>query len=160
LQLYHNINLEGQKLKFLVINGPNMNMLGKREKEIYGTMTLDEIYEKTKSSADTLGDEVEFFQSSSEGGIIDAIHGSEGNFDGIIINPAGYSHYSVAVLDALKAVRIPAIEVHMSNIFSREESRKTMVTAAGCIGIIAGLGWAVYTAALYALHWYIINNRR
>lgn len=138
-------------MKFLVINGPNMNMLGKREKDIYGNASLDDIYRQVSAYAGSLGINVEFFQSNIEGEIINKIHSSEGEFDGLIINPAALTHYSIALLDALKSVSMPVVEVHMTNIFSREEFRRNTVTAAGCIGIISGFGKDVYTLALNAL---------
>jgi len=146
-------------MKFLIVNGPNMNMLGIREKEKYGTLTLGNIYEEVHNLADKLEVEVEFFQSNVEGEIINKIHSSINNIDGIIINPAGFTYYSVAILDALNSVNIPAIEVHMTNIFAREEFRRKTVTAQGCIGVIAGFGKEVYSLAVRALY-AILNDRR
>lgn len=146
-------------MKFLVINGPNMNMLGVREKENYGTSTLEDINREVKRAAEKRKIEIEFFQSNTEGGIIDKIHSAYGVFDGIIINPAALTHYSIAVLDALNSITIPAVEVHMTNIFAREEMRRITVTGAGCIGIIAGFGKDVYEIALDALHGYVTVRR-
>lgn len=132
----------------LVINGPNMNMLGIREKDLYGNQPLKDIYGEIEICAKKLGVSVEFFQSNSEGGIIDAIQGTYNRCDGIIINPAGYCYSSVGILDALKAVAIPAVEVHMTNIFAREGFRKNSITASGCAGVITGFGSKGYCMAL------------
>ncbi|MFP4081957.1 MAG: type II 3-dehydroquinate dehydratase [Candidatus Aminicenantes bacterium] len=133
--------------KILVINGPNLNLLGEREPGIYGNMTLKEIEEKIEKFAVQKGIEAEWFQSNHEGHIIDKIQGAKGNFDGIIINPAALSYTSYSILDALNAVDLPCIEVHVSNIFAREDFRKNSVTASACAGIISGFGWRSY---LYA----------
>ncbi len=137
--------------KILVINGPNLNLLGEREPEIYGKMSLTEINEKLKEFAQQKGADLEFYQSNFEGEIVEKIQKARGNFDGIIINPAALSHTSFSILDALKAVDIPCIEVHLSNIFSREEFRKNTVTASGCIGIVSGFGWRSYLYGLFEL---------
>ena len=137
--------------KILVINGPNLNLLGEREPEIYGKMRLDEIEEKIKNFAQQKGAEIEWYQSNSEGEIIAKIQQAKGNFNGIIINPAALSYTSYSILDALKAVRLPSIEVHLSNIFGREGFRKNTITASACLGIISGLGWKVYLYALLHL---------
>lgn len=150
---------EEAKMKFLIINGPNMDMLGIREKDKYGDLTLQAIYKEIENYAGNLNISTEFVQSSMEGEIINSINSALGVFDGIIINPAAYTHYSIAILDALNSVGLPSIEVHMTNIFAREEYRKKTVTGAACIGIIAGFGKDVYTLALSALLSYI-NNRR
>jgi 3-dehydroquinate dehydratase-2 len=137
--------------KILVINGPNLNLLGEREPEIYGKMSLTEINEKLKEFAQKKGADLEFYQSNFEGEIVEKIQKSRGNFDGIIINPAALSHTSFSILDALKAVDMPIIEVHLANIFSREEFRKKTVTASGCIGIVSGFGWRSYLYGLFEL---------
>jgi len=137
-------------MKILVINGPNLNMLGQREKEFYGEMTLEQINGEMKKVASELGFDVEFFQSNSEGAIIDTIQSSQ-NFSGIIINPGAYAHTSVAIHDALKVVKIPVIEVHMSNVFAREPFRHTIITGRAASAFIAGMGYKSYIAALYAL---------
>jgi len=134
-----------------VIHGPNLNLLGVREPEIYGTVTLAQIDARLEQLAQELGVEVECCQHNSEGAIIDAIQRAGVQADGIIINPAGYTHTSVAIHDALKAVGIPAIEVHLSNIQAREVWRHSSVTAAACRGVIAGLGVHSYLLALRAL---------
>ena len=138
-------------MKILVLNGPNLNLLGEREKENYGEVTLDEINSDLRTLARELGTEIDFFQSNTEGEIVDKIQIAKGDFDGIIINPAAYTHTSIALRDALLAVKIPAVEVHLSNIHSREEFRKTSFTAPVCIGQIAGFKKDSYLLALRAL---------
>ena len=138
-------------MKILVINGPNINMLGIREKNIYGNNDYNSLVEKIKKEANELNCQVDFFQSNIEGEIIISIQKALGVYKGIIINPAAYTHYSIGILDALKAVNIPAIEVHISNIHQRDEFRKKSVTVEGCIGQISGLGFEGYTLALRGL---------
>ena len=138
-------------MKILVINGPNINMLGIREKNIYGNNDYNSLVEKIKKEASELDCQVDFFQSNIEGEIITSIQKASGVYDGIIINPAAYTHYSIGILDALKSVNIPAIEVHISNIHQREDFRKKSITAEGCIGQISGLGFEGYTLALRGL---------
>lgn len=138
-------------MKILVINGPNMNMLGIREPGIYGSENYEMLCNKISEKADELGCEVEFFQSNSEGAIIDEIQSAYGEFDGIVINPAAYTHYSYAIHDAVKAVGIPTVEVHISDIHSRENFRKNSVILPACIGQVAGLGFESYTVALEKL---------
>ncbi len=135
-------------MKFLVINGPNLNLLGVREPEVYGKSGYETLVGRIRASAESMNVEVEIFQSNHEGAIIDKLHAARGSFDGIIINPGAYTHYSYAILDALKAVDIPAVEVHLSNIHKREEFRHTSVTAAGCDGQVCGLGQFGYVAAM------------
>lgn len=138
-------------MKILVINGPNINMLGIREKNIYGNNDYNSLIEKIKKEASELDCQVDFFQSNIEGEIITSIQKALGVYDGIIINPAAYTHYSIGILDTLKSVNIPAIEVHISNIHQREDFRKKSVTAEGCLGQISGLGFEGYTLALRGL---------
>lgn len=135
-------------MKFLVINGPNLNLLGIREPEIYGSSGYEALVRRIRTSAASMNVEVEIFQSNHEGAIIDKLHAARGSFDGVIINPGAYTHYSYAILDALKAVNLPAVEVHLSNIHQREEFRHTSVTAAGCDGQVCGLGQFGYVAAM------------
>ena len=135
-------------MKILVINGANMNLLGKREPDIYGREDYAALCARIYAHAQSRGIAVECFQSNHEGAIIDAIHKAKGAFHGIIINPGAYTHYSYAILDALKAVDLPAVEVHLSNIHKREEFRHKSVTAAGCDGQICGLGQFGYVAAM------------
>ena len=138
-------------MKILVINGPNLNLLGDREKENYGEVTLESINNDLKSLAEELNTDIDFFQSNTEGEIVDKIQSAKGNFDGIIINPAAYTHTSIALRDALLAVKIPAVEVHLSNIHAREEFRKTSFTAPVCVGQIAGFKKDSYILALRAI---------
>jgi len=135
----------------LVINGPNLNRLGKREPEIYGHLTLEQINEDLSALAKTLDVHIDFFQSNIEGEIINAIHTADDAYDGVIINPAAYTHYSYAIADAIKSITLPFAEVHLSNIYVREEFRSHSVTAASCIGAITGFGAFSYSAGLYAL---------
>lgn len=136
--------------KYLIINGPNLNMLGIREPGIYGGDTLEDVYELIRSNAKRLNVEVEFFQSNIEGEIINAIHSSMGTYNGIIMNPGAFTHYSYAIHDALTSVNVPCIEVHISNIHKREEFRHKSVTAPACRGQICGLGVYGYVLALEA----------
>lgn len=138
-------------MKFLIINGPNINLLGTREPEIYGSMTLDDINKDIANYAKELGVETETFQSNIEGEIVDKIQQAKGVFDGIVINPAAYTHTSVAIRDAISAVGIKAVEVHISNIHAREEFRKNSLIAPVCIGQIAGFQANSYNLALKAL---------
>ena len=140
-------------MKFLVINGPNLNLLGIREPEIYGTSGYEALVRRIRTSAASMNVEVEIFQSNHEGAIIDKLHAARGSFDGIIINPGAYTHYSYAILDALKAVNLPAVEVHLSNIHQREEFRHKSVTAPACVGQICGLGLYGYEAAMSYFLW-------
>jgi len=131
-----------------VIHGPNLNLLGLREPDVYGTVTLKEIDERIRALAEELGVAVTISQHNSEGAIIDAIGQAGCEADGIVINPAGYTHTSVAIHDALKAVPVPAIEVHLSNILAREDWRQRSMTALACAGVIGGLGADSYLLAL------------
>lgn len=134
--------------KFLVINGPNLNLLGRREPGIYGEESYEALCALITDYAAAHNAEAECFQSNHEGAIIDRIHAADGNYDAIIINPAAYTHYSYAILDALKAVSVPAFEVHISDISSRESFRAVSVTAAACVGQICGLGFEGYLRAM------------
>ncbi|ENZ02642.1 3-dehydroquinate dehydratase [Clostridium thermobutyricum] len=139
-------------MKIMVINGPNLNMLGVREKDIYGLDNLESIEKMVEKECKKRMHTVEFFQSNSEGAIIDNIHRAYfEKFDGIIINPGAYTHYSYAIHDAIKAVNIKTVEVHLSNIHSREEFRSKSVTASACIGQISGFGKIGYLLGIYAL---------
>jgi 3-dehydroquinate dehydratase-2 len=135
-------------VKVLVIHGPNLNLLGRREPEVYGSHTLAEIDEMIMQEAAALGAEVRIVQSNHEGALVEAIHGALDWAEVIIINPAAYTHTSVALRDALTAVRLPAIEVHLSNIHAREEFRRQSLTAPACAGVISGFGPHSYLAAL------------
>jgi 3-dehydroquinate dehydratase II len=137
--------------KILLIHGPNLNMLGTREPEVYGTLTLEDINARMQRIAEENGAELRTFQSNSEGALIDAIQDAANWADGIVINPGAYTHYSLAIRDALAAVHLPIIEVHLSNIHAREEFRNHSVISAVVMGCIAGLGWRSYGCAIQAL---------
>ncbi|MBI5867847.1 MAG: type II 3-dehydroquinate dehydratase [candidate division Zixibacteria bacterium] len=132
----------------LVLNGPNLNRLGLREPEVYGHETLDQVNDRIAKRAQTLGLAVEFFQSNHEGELIDRLHAAADSSAGVIINPGGFAHTSVALRDAIASIPIPAIEVHISNIFAREPFRQTSVISGACRGIISGLGVNGYLLAL------------
>lgn len=138
-------------MRILILNGPNLQLLGRRNAEHYGAGTLPELEKHLREVAGALGVEIEFFQSNHEGAILDAIAGAIGSADGIVMNPGAFTHTSIAIRDALEAARIPAIEVHLSNIFAREDFRHVSMTAPACIGQIAGLGGDSYEWALRAL---------
>ena len=135
-------------MKILVINGPNLNMLGIREPDIYGKSTYNDLVDMIQKSADEKGAEVEFFQSNHEGAIVDKIQQAYGDADGIIINPAAYTHTSVAILDALKAVAIPTVEVHISDVDEREPFRKHSYVSLVAKKTIKGKGFLGYIEAL------------
>ena len=138
-------------MKFLVVNGPNINMLGIREPGIYGRDTYASLIAKIEDEAKRLGVDVECFQSNHEGALVDVIQNAYGRFDGIIINPAAYTHTSVAILDALKAVALPAVEVHLSDVDAREPFRHVSYPAMACIAQVKGLGFAGYEKAILLL---------
>ena len=140
-------------MKILVINGPNINLLGTREPEIYGYTTLDDINQELIEFSKTLDSnlELEFFQSNHEGAIVDKIQQTK-DFQGLIINPAAYTHTSIAIADAIKGVNIKAVEVHLSNINSREDYRKNSFCAQNCIGVVAGFQKDSYKLALLGLY--------
>ena len=145
-------------MKFLVLNGPNLNLLGKREPGVYGTGTYAGLCAEIAAYAAARGIRADIRQSNHEGALIDEIQAADGVYDGIVINPAAYTHTSVAILDALKAVHIPAVEVHLSNIHRREEFRHRSVTAASCVGQIAGFGMQGYILAMDALAGKTVKN--
>jgi len=134
--------------KVCIINGPNLNLLGKREKEIYGDKSFEEVFNQLQEFAQSKSMDISYFQSNHEGEIINKIHECMGDMDYIVINPGAFTHYSYSIFDAILAVKVPTIEVHISNIFSREEWRKKSVISPACIGIISGLGLDVYRLAL------------
>ena len=137
--------------KILVLLGPNLNMVGVREKGIYGEETATSISEQILANAKSAGYEAEIYQSNHEGDLIDKIHAAKGNFDGVIINAGALTHYSYALRDAIACVKLPFVEVHMSNIHAREEFRHTSVIAPVCAGQIAGFGKNSYFLAISAL---------
>ncbi len=134
-------------MKLLIINGPNLNMLGVREPGIYGHRTLADLESSVRDYCDAMGVQTEFFQSNHEGAIVDRIQQALGNFGGIIINPAAYTHTSIAIPDALKAVGLPAVEVHLSDILSREPYRRVSYTSGACIATISGKHFQGYLEA-------------
>jgi 3-dehydroquinate dehydratase-2 len=144
--------------KVLVINGPNLNMLGVREPGVYGSMLLQDIQQKLQGLEEELILELEFYQSNHEGGIIDTLHLAFGQVDGILINPGAFTHYSYAIRDAISSVALPAVEVHMSNIHKREAFRHHSVIAPVAVGQVSGFGAYSYEVGLRALHQHLQEN--
>ena len=142
-------------MKFLIINGPNLNLLGLREPDIYGKQDFHALEEFIRESCRAEGIEPVLFQSNHEGAIVDTIQAAYGQIDGIVINPAAYTHTSVAILDALKAVRIPAVEVHLSDIAQRESFRQISYAGMACIKSFIGLGFEGYRQAIQYLKNYL-----
>ncbi len=135
----------------LVINGPNLNLLGQRQPDVYGATTLEDIQTLCVAKAEKLGANISFFQSNHEGQLIDAVHGAKGKFDGLIMNAGAYTHTSVAIMDAISSVDVPAIEVHLSNIHAREAFRRQSYISAVAIGQICGFGADSYLLAIEAM---------
>ncbi len=135
----------------LILHGPNLNLLGTREPEIYGTLTLDDINQRLKEAASAHGVDVYSIQSNHEGALIDALQEAANKADGVIFNPAGYTHTSVALRDTVAGINIPVVEVHLSNVYAREEFRHKSLLSAVCAGKISGFGWMSYKLALEAL---------
>jgi 3-dehydroquinate dehydratase-2 len=138
-------------MKILVLNGPNLNLLGQREPGVYGSETLSDILEKLRACAATAGVEIESLQSNDEGALVSAIGAAPGTYHGIVFNPAAYTHTSVALRDALQAVDVPCVEVHLSNTHQREEFRHRSLTAPACVGQIMGFGSHGYILAFEGL---------
>ncbi len=137
--------------KILILHGPNLNLLGRREPDVYGSQTLAEIDSRMQALGAGLGLEVRSFQSNSEGALIDALHDAAGWASGVVFNPGGYTHTSVALRDAVAAIGIPVIEVHLSNTQAREAFRRRSMIAPVCAGIVAGFGWRSYGLGLRGL---------
>ena len=144
-------------MDILVINGPNLNMLGYREVGIYGDLSLEQINDKILNHFGDKDIKIDFYQSNQEGDIITKLQSSINNYNGIVINPAAYSHYSIAILDAIRSINIPVVEVHISNIYKREEYRRKSITAEGAVGVISGFGYYSYILAIDSLRNYLLN---
>lgn len=144
--------------KILVLHGPNLNLLGARERSIYGNVTLETIDRELVAAAG-IDNEVRTFQSNYEGGLIDEVHGARSWADGLLMNPGAFTHYSYAIRDAVAGVALPTVEVHLSNVHSREAFRHRSVIAPVCVGQISGFGWRSYLLGLQGLLSYISENR-
>ena len=143
----------------LVLHGPNLNLIGQREPEIYGRMTLIEIDQRLKKKGEEFGIEVRTLQANGEGALIDALHEAQSWASGVVFNPGGYTHTSVALRDAVAAITLPVIEVHISNVYAREEFRHQSLISPVCAGKITGFGWRSYLLGLQALAWMINEDK-
>ncbi len=143
-------------MDILILHGPNLDLLGTREPEVYGKLTLAEINERLHQFAEQRGVTLQIYQTNSEGALIDALHEARGWAQGVVINPGGYTHTSVALRDAILAIGLPTIEVHLSNIHARESFRHTSFVAPVCVGQISGLGWLGYR---FAMEWLLDRHR-
>jgi 3-dehydroquinate dehydratase-2 len=143
----------------LVLHGPNLNLIGQREPDIYGRMTLTDIDQELKKSEDEMGLEVRTFQANGEGALIDALHEAQDWASGVIFNPGGYTHTSIALRDAVVAIELPVIEVHLSNVYAREEFRHQSLISPVCAGKISGFGWRSYVLGLQALAWILKEDK-
>jgi len=153
------VSEKGRDFSFLILNGPNLNLLGLREPEVYGKLTLDKINEFIAAEADILGVDVAMYQSNHEGELVDKIQDAFGKSSAIIINPGAYTHTSVAIRDAIKGIGLPCIEVHLSNIYARESFRSHSYISPVCVGQIAGLGYMGYLLAMRALKEIVFKSK-
>jgi 3-dehydroquinate dehydratase-2 len=142
-------------MKILVLNGPNLNLLGKREPEVYGKKDYSSLCNFIKAEAEKLDIEADIMQNNVEGELINILHRADDKYDGVIFNPGAYTHYSIALLDAISSISVPVVEVHISNIHAREEFRHKTVTTSACIGQICGFGFDSYILGLKALKNYL-----
>ena len=147
------------RLNILVVHGPNLNLLGSREPETYGRVTLEQINQYLREEAERLDVTLRIVQSNGEGALVDALHEAREWADGIVMNPAAYTHTSVALRDAVAALGLPAVEVHLSNIHARESFRHTSLIAPVCVGQVSGFGWRSYRLGLNALVDHVIARR-
>jgi len=138
-------------IKILVMNGPNLNLLGEREPGVYGSLSLEDVNQRIKDFCDQNDVQVDFYQSNIEGELINALHEARIKYDGVVLNAGALTHYSIALRDAIASIRIPVVEVHMSNVHAREEFRKTSVIAPVCLGSISGFGYNSYILGVTAI---------
>lgn len=148
----------GEMTAILVMHGPNLNLLGQREPEVYGSQTLDEINQRLRDYASGQSIGLQIFQSNHEGALIDALHGAMEWADGVVFNPGAYTHTSYALRDAISAAGLPVVEVHLSNIHAREDFRHRSLLAPVCVGQIVGFGWRSYLLGLQALQDYLVDQ--
>jgi 3-dehydroquinate dehydratase-2 len=145
-------------VEILILHGPNLNLLGERDVSHYGELSLAGIEERLTELAADLKIELRFNQSNHEGVLIDALQEARHWASGVVFNPGGYTHTSIALRDAIESIHVPTVEAHLSNIFAREPFRQTSITSQACIGMIAGFGWKSYALALHALHNYLTSE--